>query len=161
MRQRFDIINLALLLLLIMIAGCYFIDWQGKPHIYQKSDYVCQAVFRLETPDFSMPVVAGVSVLHNVGSMMIGGPVYQNNILIGAVNRRYEFTVADEYGSSLFKIHKEIKLEKDNISNKVAEKILPGFLNTPGITIYFKVNRVKEGIFFMRDNRPLFYCQYL
>lgn len=160
-RLQINSVNGVLLLLLVAVAGYFLINWSGDVYNFQRVDYECQAVFRLETPDLTMPAVAGISVMHNKGSMMLGGPVYQQNIFVGAVNRRFEFNVEEDDTSALFKINNTIKFEKDNLADSVADDILPGFLTVPKVTIYFKVTRVKEGIFFMRDNRPLFYCQYL
>ncbi|CCG88527.1 hypothetical protein EPIR_3164 [Erwinia piriflorinigrans CFBP 5888] len=161
MRLRFEIINIILLLLFVVVVSYFIFYWTGGFNNYNKKNYECQAVFKLETPEFSMPAVASISVLNNKGSMMFGGPVYEHNSLAGAVSRRFEFNVEEEYGSMLFHIHKTIKLEKDSVNDSVAEEILPGFLTVPSATIYFKIFRVNEGIFFMRDNRPLFYCKYI
>lgn len=137
----------------------YYI-WPPSYKLSEKDIYQCQAVFKLGTPELSMPVVSGITVKNDKGIATFGGPVYKDNKFIGAIRRRIEFNYESNFSDSIFKVTKTIKFERDNVDDKTAEDILPGFITTPNADIYFKTVKLKGGILFLRDNAPMFFCQY-
>ncbi|MEG2734520.1 MAG: hypothetical protein RR962_04210 [Hafnia sp.] len=145
----------------MVISSIYiFSKWPPRNELSDKDDYQCQSAFKLVTPELSMPVVSGISVKNDKGVATFGGPVYKDNVFIGTIRRRIEFNYESDFGDSIFKVTKTIKFERDNVDDKTAEDILPGFITKPNADIYFKTVKIKSGILFFRDNAPMFFCQY-
>ncbi|MFZ4831789.1 hypothetical protein [Rouxiella sp. Mn2063] len=156
---RFTLLSL-LSLVLLMIAGWFFYQSYTES-IRAERDYECRAFFKLETPELSMPMVATFHVENKKGALWFNGGIYKNGVFVAAVNRLAFFDFDDNCFCSKLHITTLTRFSNDNVTPELANDILPGFLSQQGSVIHFKIQEVDRGIFFMKDNAPMFFCQYI
>lgn len=157
--NRFALLTLFSVVILIIASFIIYRSYAGST--LTKHNYECRAFFKLETPELSMPTVATFHVQDGKGALWFDGSVYKNNALVGSVNRRALFDFDERCFCSKLQVTTLTRFGQDNISPELAESILPDFLAKKDTVIYFKIQEVKDGIFFMKDNAPLFFCQYI
>ncbi len=160
-----DLANIIMLILYFAVVVHIDHHWSASYENLPRKNYQCQAAFRLETPELSIPLIAGIRVKDNQGTVMLTGPVYEKEVYTASVNRRIEFEFESDDSVSLFKHVKITKFSKDNLSdhaeiNQTVSNILPVFFNPVEDSAWFSIRTIKDGIFFIKDNFPIFYCQY-
>ena len=155
--NRFTLLGLISLVILIIAGFIIYRSYAEKTPV--KGDYECRAFFKLETPELTMPTVATFHVQGNKGAIWFNGPVYKNGIIVGSVSRRALFDFDDRCFCSKLQVTTMTRFSKDNLSQDLANTILPEFLAKSNSVVYFKIEEVENGTFFMKNNVPLFFCQ--
>ncbi|MEB5742659.1 hypothetical protein MXF09_23485 [Klebsiella aerogenes] len=105
-----------------------------------------------------MPVIGVLKLSGEKGKVYYDGPVYKGEKKIGILSKEIKFIASwDSYQLELTNVGVNTP-RKSDITQEVAEKIMPDFFVLPKSRIVFKVTKEKNGFFFFKDNVPMFYC---
>lgn len=127
----------------------------------KQQSYETLSYFRLSTPEYTMPATVRFQAEDGKGILIIIGQVYRDGHNVGTVNRRLTFDMVDGCFCSQIHISSLIKYKRDNIADEIEKEILPPLFYADEDTIHFKIKRVENGMFFMRDNMPMFFARFI
>jgi len=132
--------------------------WQLK-QFNQKMN--CTINMVISNHDLTMPFIGRLFYSNGRGYLSFDGPVYADHQYEGILSRIIYFS--GEYKGDMLSIKGEKMLvpEKNSFPQLNAERILPNFFVRPNSTISFYLRQEKGGVFFLKENVPIFYCKDL
>lgn len=143
---------------IIMIVLFFCIAYKLYKTNYGNSIY-CDMNFVVSNYGMTIPVIGTLSLSEGKGRIYLDGPVYQDGNKIGFLSKEVLFSSIRDKNTVIFTGVKIYTPNKNNISQNVAEKVLPDFFVRQNSRISFKIAKENDGYFFFKDGVPFFYCK--
>lgn len=125
----------------------------------------CHANLVLKEKKLKAMIKLEMTVNKKEGTLYFEGPVHENDKEIEFLQRRVNFKINNvakikkSRGAVFYAGMDVLVMSKDNISKSIAEILFPPFFIIEKETIYLDFFDMKNGVLFIKDNVPFFYCR--
>ncbi|MEW5558761.1 hypothetical protein AB1287_00600 [Enterobacter asburiae] len=124
----------------------------------------CRAITIYNNYNYRARLIINFRVHNTEGRIFYEGMVYEDNKKIGLLHRQINFRITrmpgtkGMRGSVHYKGYAMKAFPNDNVSHEVARKFLPPFFLSEDGEIYFDLINTNKGLYLVKDNVPMFFC---
>jgi len=154
MKIPYLILGITLSLLIALISINIYVNSQ-KFYFYE---YDCNASFTIHNAGFVIPMVAAFHFSGDTGNVHYDSPLLKDEKNIGMINRSVSFSIHQRSGRVMFTSLAQRILSKDTAQQSDVKLILPDFFIEPDKSVTFEVLHQNDGLLFIHDNVPMFFC---
>ncbi|HDT2108505.1 TPA: hypothetical protein RCG91_004271 [Enterobacter roggenkampii] len=146
-------------LAVIFFFSLAFAGYQWYVNNSYLNDYRCRGSITIFNYDLSTQINARFHFAGKTGRVIYYGSIFKKNELIGFINKDISFDIANDDGSISMHSRTVTPLVKDTASQTLTSQILPEFFLMKDKTQVYEIKKNANGLLFIRDSLPAFYCE--
>ncbi len=144
---------------IIFFLSLAFAGYQWKVNDSYLDDYRCRGSLTLFNYDLSTQINARYHFTGNTGRVIYSGAIFKKNELVGFVNKDIRFDITNDDGSIVMNSRSVMPLGNDTASPTFTALIFPDFFLMKDKKQVYEIKKNTNGLLFIRDNVPVFYCE--
>lgn len=153
-------IKLAYVLITTSIGMYFAFEYFNFTGYHAMENIDCQSYFKLSSSSYTLPLVSRFQVINGKSVLTLEGIIYKGSVKVGVISRRLSFNFSKDHFSSKMLLKKVTKYEKDSVDGTIEAEIIPSAFLKEGSVFYLKTITTENGLIFMREETPMFFCKF-